>query len=256
MLLPYETAKAQRYLARIPIHMLVVVLVTLTVAVAPTLIYISFGGHLDHLLGRDKPVTATVENVEPDGRCGRSNSTEYRIEVSWLMDGQTGRGAYNNCRNAPAEGDAIQVWVGPTGNVENSSPAEDRAGLTAASLILAGLALWVGAWSVVSMRRAYQQLLIQGNGPLSEALPVELKPGSKGRIRMVHSAPQIMGTKRKLRVNVIIYNPHMASPDLKRRHKQFYGPWSLHLTHTSNRKRQVGLLVRDDLRCWILFRRR
>ncbi|HIV57449.1 MAG TPA: hypothetical protein H9902_05770 [Candidatus Stackebrandtia faecavium] len=255
MLLPEEAAQARHYLARIPRYTLVTVLITLALAAVPTLIYVSFDGHLDHLLGKDKQVTAMVDDVRPDGTCGRSRNTDHRVEVSWMDDGERRSGVYYHCKNAPVRGSTIQVWAGPSGHVAIDSPATDRAGLTALSVILAGIALTIGTSALTATRNQYRQLLLQGHQPLSRPIAVELNPAGKGSIKMKHAAPDIIGTKRSRRVRVMFHRSASGKTSLSEG-AGIWGTWWLQLTRTTERKKQIGLLTRGNERCWVYFRRR
>ncbi|WP_147264137.1 hypothetical protein [Desertihabitans brevis] len=155
------TAAERQHLAqedRRDLRRLLVVLVLAVLAGAvPAAAYLPSPGRVDHLLGRDVATHAEVVAVHPDGRCGRSSS-RFRVEVRYDVGSGPRLGSYRECGAVPGRGALITVWVGPAGTVEDRSPAYDRVGLAASSLVIAGLPVAVG-WLVVGRPRRLRRLL-------------------------------------------------------------------------------------------------
>ncbi|WP_157973915.1 hypothetical protein [Desertihabitans aurantiacus] len=137
-------------------RLLVVLVLAVLAGAFPAAAYLPSPGRVDHLLGRDVATHAEVVAVHPDGRCGRSSRS--RVEVRYDLGSGPRLGSYRECGAVPGRGAVITVWVGPGGTIEDRSPAYDRVGLAASSLVIAGLALAVG-WLVVARPRRLRQLL-------------------------------------------------------------------------------------------------
>ena len=256
MLLPNETAKLRQQFSRTPIYLLVIGIVAVICTLGPGLIYLSSEGRVDHLLGNDEMVTATVDNVEETGSCGRrSRSTEHRVYVSWTIDGEPRGGSYLKCGLTPSIGDSIEVWVGPTGHVEDDSPTYDRIGLGSATVVIGGMVLGIGLLIVVSQRRKMHRLLAHEHARLSPPIPVTIVRGSKSQLWMVHSMPAVLGNSLRLRVEMILFNAYGAPAKLVAP-RTISGDWWLYLVHTNDPKQRIGLLGRGQERAWIQFRRR
>lgn len=251
MLSPNETAALKRMLAQSPMHMAIVVFIGLLSAVLPTVVYLSDEGRVDHILGRDEAVTATVEHVEDLGRCNRRSNNEYYIELSW----ETGEGGYTKCGgSAPKTGDTRQVWVGPSNHVEEHSPTVDRILLGVISLFAVALAGGLGTMSVRHRRNKLRRLLSHENGALAPPLDVTIERGPKRRLWLLHSAPRHLGKTRKLRLEPILINAHQPGKTVGTR-RSMTGSWSIHRLHPNDGAHQIGLLTRGNERCWVQFRR-
>lgn len=254
MLLPQETARVQKALGRTPLHWLFVLVLTVVLTVAPSVIYLSTEkGRVDHLLGRTEPVIAEVESVHSSGSCGRrSHRARYKIEVSWTtLDGTSRTGTYTRCGSPPQVGQMVEVWVGSGDHVEHESPTSSRLGLSITSLVLGGFAGLLGALIVTMQARRRRRLLTDGYLGLSHAMPVELVRGPKAALRVFSTAPVPDPAIHKAGTYVILHTQYGSEPTTQLpRHGA--GPWWLRLapSATGSRKR-IGLLERQQERCWI-----
>lgn len=246
MLLPDEASTLRQTEAGIGRRWLIVALVSLVAAVTPTVIALSTGTQWDHLLGRTKAVSATVESVQVTGHCGRDRKTEYRVTVSYNRD----RGDYRRCGSAPQEGQAVRVWASAGGQVYPESPTTTRGGLGALSLTLALMVWLFGALVLIPLRRRRRRLLDSGGRLLAEPVLAEVVTAHKGQLRIgVRSHPSFP-TSRRVRMYPVLYSRY-GSPPTTRVGSAITGSWWLHLTPDTGTRRRPGLLVRGQERCWI-----
>lgn len=123
MLLPDEVAALRRADAGDARQWLVVALVSVVAAVAPTLVAVSTSIEPEHLLGRTRAVSATVDAVHTAGHCGRDRDTEYRVHIRWALDGSRHRGDYRLCAHAPHRGETVRVWIATNGRMHTDVPS-------------------------------------------------------------------------------------------------------------------------------------
>lgn len=258
MLLPDEIAAAKKQLSRTPLYLTVVTIIAIVCGFVPAPIYLSQEGRLDHLLGRDEAVTAAVEHVEEVGTCsrGRGKSTTKRyIEVSWDSGGERQSGGYDKCGGSvPAVGDNVELWVGPTGNIEDSSPAFDRFGLISVSLLLVAIVLSLGILITRTYRGKLLRLLTKTHGPFSQPTVVTIGHATKGRMWMQQGAQQTPAFGPRKSIALVLLNAR-APGGTNTPLAALAGQWWLYLVHTNDPKYQIALLMRENNRCWIQFRR-
>ena len=251
MLCPNETAAIERMLTRVPGRMAIAVLIGLLCAVLSTVAYLSGEGRVDHLLGRDEAVTATVEHVEDLGHCNRQRSNEYYVELSW----DSGEGGYTRCGGSvPKTGDTRQVWVGPSNHVEEHSPTVTRIRFGVLNLFVIALPVGIVTLSMRLHRNSLRRLLSRKHGALAPPLDVTIERGPKRRLWLLHSAPQHFGKTRKLALHPILINAHQPGKTVRTR-RSMTGSWSIHRLQPNDGPGQIGLLTRGNERCWVQFRR-
>ncbi|KMS85419.1 hypothetical protein [Prauserella rugosa] len=235
MLHSHEAAELRRRESRKPIRWLLVALGSLVAALIPVLIAVSTSGGVDHLLGRTEPVTATVERVDVSGKC--KHRTEHRITAAWHLDGHPGRGEYRRCGDPPAEGSAVELWIGDDGHIEQESPTATRNGIGGLSLVMAALVWVLSVAILVPAGRRRRRLLATGSLPLAQAVPVELHVSR--RVRMTVHDP---AGRRHVVIEPVLHSG---------RGRRLTGSWWLYPVPNGNDRRRSGLLVRGHERCWI-----
>lgn len=250
MLLPDEIAALRRADAGDARQWLAVALVSVVAAVAPTLVAVSTSIEPEHLLGRTRAVSATVDAVHTAGHCGRDRDTEYRVHIRWTLDGSRHRGDYRLCAHAPHRGETVRVWIATNGRVHSDSPTTSRLGLAFLSVTLVLFVCGFGARGILPPRR-WRRRLLTSRGHLAEPpIPVHLSEGKKVRMHTDVPSHPSLPASRRITVRPVLHR-RPGSPATTGVRPGLTGTWWLHLTPHSRSRRRSGLLVRGHERCWI-----
>ncbi|MCP2253535.1 hypothetical protein LY13_002288 [Prauserella aidingensis] len=247
MLLADEVAAIRRADARLPLRWLLVASGWLAMPVIMG-ISVSEGHTLDHLLGRTTAVSATVESVdEHDGWCDKEDGDVTNVYLRWTLHGEPGEGGYGGCRNIPAVGDTVQIWVMPGSHeVHRDSPEESRIVLAIGLAVSVLIAVGMGALLLVPPQRRRRRLLAARNlHLLTRPVPVALSMGNN-----TIGIQPVAGGDRRVNVYIVVRRRPGATTSTFPSRK-LKGTWWLHLAPDDGAKRRFGLLVRDQERAWI-----
>jgi hypothetical protein len=250
-MLPEELAalrRADRRSARSP---MIIAIIAVLCALSPVTFYVLTEDiAADHLLGRTERVQARVESVSLEGRCHRSSTGRYRVEVGWSIDGASGRGSYSTCGNDPAVGETIDAWVAASGQVTPGSPTGTRLGMAGFGLLLGGGAAAAGSVLVVQARRRRRRLLAVAAGGLAPAEPVEVTRTRNAYFRVRPAARPPGSAPVGSRATATLYS-RAGVPTRRPAPRAMEGPWQLRMAPATDARGLVGLLTRGHERCWI-----
>lgn len=253
MLQAHESIKLTALLQRAPRHWTILTVAVLLLAAAPMGIYIlADKSHGATVFGNSQSYTAEVVSSQADGQCGnRDQNTGYWVDVTWTDGNSSHQGGYLSCGASPVIGSHVTIWVTDGGGITASSPMGKMIALIVVGVVMALTMGMAYGFTFRSLHKSREQLQAVVNGRLSSAIPVEVAFNNKSMMEL-RSLPSASASliDREV-VHPLLYSDNGSVPVI-RMPKKRAGQWSLYLTEPiAGSKKQIGLLQRNNERCWI-----
>lgn len=226
--------------------------VTVLLVAIPVWIWAGQQGPREHLLGLSKVQTVEVVSVERIRACANGGQHRWGVEAVPVQAQPTEVIAWERC--APMgvldEGDVMDVWVTDSGFVAEYSATTNRVLFVGSIAGIVVAILGLGALGARREKRLRHLLRGAGDGDLGDPISVVVEQDEKKRrwtIRASRKGSELAAYDESFQP-VLSTGPDSGAvlagaPQT--------GRWQLRLSPHDHEGHRIGLMTRDDKRCWI-----